>query len=106
MGFACKPFANDKTVVRGGYGMYGNLIHGAIPVQQLPGGPFSGSVTYTNRFVNGTPLFSFPSPFLSAGTTSVQNVNGLNLPWRARAHCTRNENTFDIPRSGLMTCIV
>ena len=44
----------------------------------LSGGPFSGSVTYTNQFANGTPLFSFPSPFLASGTTSVQNVNGVN----------------------------
>jgi hypothetical protein len=42
------------------------------------GGPFSGSVTYTNQVTNGIPLFSFPSPFLSSGTTSVQNINGVN----------------------------
>src|SRR5262249_26900415 len=27
---------------------------------------------------SGVPLFSFPSPFLTTGTASVQNVNGVN----------------------------
>jgi hypothetical protein len=35
-------------------------------------------VTYNNRIDNGVPLFSFPSPFLSSGTSAVQNVNGVN----------------------------
>jgi hypothetical protein len=38
----------------------------------------AGSVTYNNAFVNGTPLFSLPSPFLSSGTAAVQNVNGVD----------------------------
>src|SRR4029077_12854150 len=44
----------------------------------LTGGPFSGSVTYNNAITNGSPLFSFPSPFLTSGTSSVQNVNAVN----------------------------
>ena len=42
------------------------------------GGPFSGSVTYTNKITDGVPLLSFPSPFLTSGTTSTQNVAGVN----------------------------
>ena len=76
-GFAYKPFG-DKTVLRGGYGIYTNLIYATLARSHLSGGPFSGSVTYDNRFVNGVPLFSFPSPFLSSGTAAVQNVNGVN----------------------------
>ena len=77
VGFAYKPFG-DKTVFRGGYGIYTNLIYATLARSHLTGGPFSGSVTYNNRLDNGVPLFSFPSPFLTSGTASVQNVNGVN----------------------------
>ncbi len=78
VGFAYKLFGGDKTVIRGGYGIYGNLIYSALDAQQMAGGPFSGTVTYINAINNGAPLFSFPSPFLTSGTTSVQNVTGVN----------------------------
>jgi hypothetical protein len=82
LGFAWKPFG-DKTVLRGGYGIYTNLIYATLARSHLSGGPFSGSVTYNNRLDNGVPLFSFPSPFLTSGTAAVQNVNGVNPDLRA-----------------------
>jgi hypothetical protein len=77
VGFAYKPFHHDNTVIRAGYGIYSNLIYSQV-AKAMSGGPFSGSVTYNNAIVNGMPLFSFPSPFLTTGTTSVQNVVGVN----------------------------
>ncbi|MGH9352181.1 MAG: hypothetical protein ACRD2G_08490, partial [Terriglobia bacterium] len=65
-------------VVRCGYGIYTNLIYAPLIRGAMSGGPFSGNVTYINAIKNSVPLFSFPSPFLSSGTTSTQNVNGIN----------------------------
>jgi hypothetical protein len=64
-------------VVRGGYGMYSVTTYG-VATGMLSGGPFSGSESFTNKFVNGSPLFSFPQPFLANGTVASQSVNGIN----------------------------
>ena len=77
VGFAYKPFG-ENIVVRGGYGIYSNLIYATLARSQETGGPFSGNVTYTNAIANGVPLFSFPSPFLPSGAASVQNVDAVN----------------------------
>lgn len=76
-GAAYKPFGDDKTVIRAGYGIYGNLVYGSLG-RGLGGGPFSGSTTYTNALTNGVPLFSFPNPFLPSGSTATQNAFGVN----------------------------
>lgn len=78
VGFAYKLFGGSRSVIRGGYGIYGNIILGELLRNHMIGGPFSGTVTYTNRITDGTPLFRFPSPFLASGTSSVQNVTGVN----------------------------
>ncbi len=75
IGFAYK--LNDQTVVRGGYGVYTNIINNELS-STLAGGPFSGSESFNNSITNYVPAFSFPSPFLPAGTTATQSVSGAN----------------------------
>ena len=77
-GFAYKLGKSGNTVIRGGYGIYTNLLYSALASGALVGGPYGGSVTYYNALTNGNPLFSFPSPFLPTGTTAVQNVTGVD----------------------------
>jgi carboxypeptidase family protein len=78
VGFALKLFGSDKLVLRGGYGIYANLIYSQVSAGAMTGGPFAGSQSYFNSITNGVPSFSFPSPFLPTGTTAVQNVAGVN----------------------------
>lgn len=76
LGVAYRPFG-ENTVIRGGYSLYGLTTYGSA-AGFLSGGPFSGSESFTNKFVNGSPLFSFPQPFLNSGTVASQSVNGID----------------------------
>ena len=52
----------DRTVVRGGYGLY--YINNTYAVMDnFAGGPFGTREYFTNDITNGVPLFQFPNPF-------------------------------------------
>jgi hypothetical protein len=66
----------DKTVIRGGYGIF-NEFQGRYAYAQGTG-PFQISETFFNTVQNGQPLFAFPNPFpaTGAGTVASQSVTG------------------------------
>ena len=76
VGLAYQLTADGKTAIRMGYGLYSDTIYPSI-VQR--GGPYAGSESYFNSFVNGVPVLSFPNPFSANGTAgSFQNVAAPN----------------------------
>jgi hypothetical protein len=62
VGFAWRPFNNDKTVIRAGYGKYIETLLGALLFSQW-GIPTSYNALYNQTFAGGKPTLTFPYPF-------------------------------------------
>ncbi len=60
-GFAYRPWGN-RTVIRGGYGIYNVTILGAV-FYSLVGIHTSDTRTFNNALVAGVPQYQFPNPF-------------------------------------------
>jgi hypothetical protein len=59
-GFAFRPLNNDKTVVRGGFGVFNTEVLGSI-YYALTGTLQSSTRVYNNIDANGNPLFAWPN---------------------------------------------
>lgn len=73
----------DKTVLRGGYGIFTEQIGYFTHLQG--GGPFQIAETYINRIEGGAPLFSFPNPFpTSLASAQIPSQSVVGFPMETR----------------------
>lgn len=69
IGFAFRPWADARTVVRGGYGIFiDELTADIFAAFLVRHGPFNFNEGFTNAIQGGVPLLTFDRPFLAMGT--------------------------------------
>jgi Carboxypeptidase regulatory-like domain len=84
IGFAYRPFATDRTVIRGGYGIFNDEISAALFNYDY-GGPFGLSVGFTNSFLNNQPTVTFQHPINTTAEGSLAgNVSTTFTDWNYR----------------------
>ena len=76
IGFAYRPWGN-RTVVRGGYGIFSVTILGAV-FYSLTGIHTSDTRTYDNTAVAGVPQLRFPNPF-GTGLGTLPSVGNADF---------------------------
>jgi hypothetical protein len=85
VGFAMRPFGNDRTVVRAGYGMYYTGIRLTVIRTNMAGQyPFSATTTYTavtpSSTASGSSFISSTNPFPASGgsLSGILTPNGYD----------------------------
>lgn len=74
-GFAFRPFNNDRTAIRGGFGMYDITTLGSI-YYSLTGTVQAGTNIYANSETANGPAYSWPQIFAGQGTSSAAGSYG------------------------------
>jgi hypothetical protein len=77
IGVAYRPFGDDKTVVRLGYGLFTSMWPGLLGLNAT-GGPWQSSKSW--YIVNNEPSIQFPNPFQGSaqGYAGVQSISALD----------------------------
>jgi hypothetical protein len=82
IGFAWRPFGDNKTVLRGGYGKYIQTLLGGIASLGW-GLATANNGLYTNSIVNGKLALQFPAPWPAVlaqpGTQNLADVTDIHL---------------------------
>ena len=68
-GFAYRPFGNDRTAIRGGFGMFNITQLGSV-FYSLTGTLQASTTNYSNAETPTGPTYTFPSIFAGSGTSS------------------------------------
>jgi hypothetical protein len=61
---------DSRTVIRGGWGMYYNLLINSVQDNLAGGGLFGTSLFAYNSITNGVPAFTLPNPFVAIGAST------------------------------------
>jgi hypothetical protein len=84
IGFAYRPFSNDHTVIRGGYGIFNDEISAALFFYDYEG-PFGVNVGFTNSFNGNQPSVTFQNPINTTAEGSLAgNVSTSATDWNFR----------------------
>jgi Carboxypeptidase regulatory-like domain len=74
LGIAYRPFGNETTVIRAGYGWYTQVWPGLLAIDYSTGGPWQTARSFD--YLGGAPTQSFPNPFTaSTGFQGVTNIS-------------------------------
>ena len=106
-GLAYRPFGNDMTVFRMGYGIFTSMWPGQLGLGAT-GGPWQSNQSW--YIVNDQPSITFPNPFQSTvqGFAGVQSINAIdpNFPhertqqWNASVGRQLWKTGFDVAYVG------